>query len=91
MKIYNFYYMKWLILILFGFANSLNLESQCKFTSITSGLAHSVAIAENGTLWAWGRNHFGQLGTGDFQDADLPKLVSLDSNWTMVSARGDFP
>src|SRR5260370_26775901 len=31
---------------------------------IAAGDNHSLAIKADGTLWAWGRNDFGQLGLG---------------------------
>ena len=33
-----------------------------KFIAVSAGGAHSLAIASNGTLWAWGLNAYGQLG-----------------------------
>ena len=32
---------------------------------IAAGLWHNLARQENGDLWAWGYNFWGQLGTGD--------------------------
>ncbi|MEJ7616749.1 MAG: carboxypeptidase regulatory-like domain-containing protein, partial [Pyrinomonadaceae bacterium] len=32
---------------------------------ITAGFHHSLALKNDGTVWAWGRNDFGQLGLGD--------------------------
>lgn len=34
------------------------------WTSVACGSAHTVALASNGTLWAWGSNSAGQLGIG---------------------------
>ncbi|HEY6009435.1 MAG TPA: hypothetical protein VIU40_14005, partial [Geobacteraceae bacterium] len=31
--------------------------------TLSAGGEHSLALAENGTVWAWGKNWFGQLGT----------------------------
>ncbi|MBK7310665.1 MAG: hypothetical protein IPI93_07695 [Sphingobacteriaceae bacterium] len=31
---------------------------------ISCGGYHNLAIKANGTLWAWGRNNFGELGDG---------------------------
>jgi hypothetical protein len=33
-------------------------------TAIAAGLDHTVALKDDGTVWAWGRNVFGQLGIG---------------------------
>jgi len=34
------------------------------FASIAAGSKHRVALKTDGTLWAWGANHHGQLGDG---------------------------
>ena len=39
------------------------------------GQHHSLRIMEDGTLWAWGFNRFGQLGDGTTQNRHLPVLV----------------
>ena len=35
----------------------------------------------NGTLWCWGLNRDGQLGTGDTQTVTKPTKVGSDSDW----------
>ena len=35
-----------------------------KFIQISAGPNHSLAIADDSTLWAWGNNEFGELGDG---------------------------
>jgi cysteine-rich repeat protein len=42
---------------------------------VAAGGRHSCAIHEDGTVWCWGDNAFGQLGTGDFQPSLLPLAV----------------
>ena len=32
--------------------------------TVAAGVNHSVIVADNGTVWAWGRNTHGQLGDG---------------------------
>jgi alpha-tubulin suppressor-like RCC1 family protein len=56
------------------------------WTSIACGSNHSIALKANGTLWAWGKNDFGQLGDSSLVNKNLPVLISSDSNWTKISA-----
>jgi alpha-tubulin suppressor-like RCC1 family protein len=42
---------------------------------VAAGISHSLAWQRDGTLWAWGQNSFGQLGTGTTADAAAPVRV----------------
>ena len=33
-------------------------------TSVACGYAHTLAVSDEGALYAWGANSYGQLGTG---------------------------
>jgi len=43
--------------------------------SVAAGYAHSLAVKSDGTLWAWGRNVYGQLGDGTTTDRLTPMPV----------------
>jgi len=46
-----------------------------------------AAIKTDGTLWTWGFNLFGQLGTNDRTDRSSPvQTVSGGTNWKSVAA-----
>lgn len=55
---------------------------------VSAGRDHSVAIKNDGTLWAWGRNQRGQLGITTFDDELEPIQVGTDSDWKVASAGG---
>ncbi|WP_085053197.1 InlB B-repeat-containing protein, partial [Candidatus Magnetominusculus xianensis] len=48
-------------------------------TAIAAGTVHSLALKSDGTVWAWGYNHWGQLGNGTYgvgTNTDTPVQVS---------------
>jgi alpha-tubulin suppressor-like RCC1 family protein len=59
------------------------------WTSIAAGVGHTLALGNNGNLYAWGANSYGQLGTGTTATDSVPTLVPLPSgvhSWTAISA-----
>jgi hypothetical protein len=52
-----------------------------------------MAVKQNGTLWAWGGNSAGQLGTSNTTTYTLPVQVGLLTNWlngSKLTAAGSF-
>lgn len=54
--------------------------------SVAAGQAHSLATREDGSLWAWGTNLLGQLGTGDNVSSNIPVRVGTGNQWKAVRA-----
>lgn len=52
---------------------------------VAAARSHSLAIAQDGSLWSWGRNHRGQLGLGNTTDQDSPVQVGADTDWVAVA------
>ena len=42
---------------------------------LVAGASHNLAVAADGTLWAWGWNGYGQLGDGTTTDRSTPVQV----------------
>ncbi len=61
-----------------------------KIAAVTAGSWHSLALGMDGTLWAWGDNHFGQLGQGQTADRLRPARVPGGSGWKAIVAGEDF-
>ena len=49
--------------------------SSTTWASVSAGSYHTVAIKTDGTLWAWGRNNYGQLGDGTVVDKNTPTNI----------------
>jgi len=60
--------------------------SATKFTQVSSGGGHVLALAQDGGVWAWGSGDHGQLGTGGTYDATLPVYIPLPSKAKQVEA-----
>ena len=50
-----------------------------EFIAIAAGQFHSVALDKNGSVWAWGRNDFGQLGDGSLESSSHPMPVKNEN------------
>ena len=53
--------------------------------SIDAGDGSVLAIMNDGSMWAWGSNAYGQLGDGTQNDQSIPVMIGNDKNWKQVS------
>jgi alpha-tubulin suppressor-like RCC1 family protein len=54
--------------------------------AIAAGSFHSLALKNDGTVWAWGGNFAGQLGNGTYTDSSTPVQVgNLDGVKTIAA------
>ena len=61
-------------------------DSAKNWKEISGGGAHTLAITETGELYAWGNNHYGQLGDGITGDKNTPTRIGNAINWKKISA-----
>ena len=81
-----------------SYSCGLNIEKVSTLSNIIlieAGYSHVLALDANNTLWAWGTNKDGELGTGDVNDTvSEPVKVVFDSNESInivqISAGSDF-
>jgi alpha-tubulin suppressor-like RCC1 family protein len=52
---------------------------------ISCGSSHSMALSEKGCFFSWVLNRCGQLGTGNTNNSNKPKLVRIYSNEKMIA------
>ena len=43
---------------------------------IAAGASHAFKICNNGTVWAWGNNDYGQLGDGTTMGQNRPVKIT---------------
>jgi alpha-tubulin suppressor-like RCC1 family protein len=83
------------IFTLFNCSNDDNGSSNGSnelYRFIDSNSETSYAIRNDGTLWVWGANNFGQYGNGttDFYTDRRPRQVGTDNDWESVSAGNGY-
>ncbi|WP_068468393.1 PKD-like domain-containing protein [Candidatus Protochlamydia phocaeensis] len=66
--------------------NCLQAACDLTFIATAAGGSHSLALRNDGTVWAWGRNFNGQLGDGTTLDSSLPVQVGGGTPLTGVIA-----
>ena len=65
----------------------VQIKQNTKFTTIVAaGWLHSLAIDENGNLWAWGRNDYSALGDGTSTLRNSPVQIKSGTKFTKVAA-----
>ncbi len=55
--------------------------------TVAAGAYFNLALKNDGSLWAWGRNVFGELGNGVIGGTlDVATQVGTDRDWKMIAA-----
>ncbi len=55
-------------------------------TQVSTGMWHTCAIYDQGNLFCWGRNYYGQLGFSTEGSQNTPRPVTPEAEWAQVSA-----
>ncbi|HYH98847.1 RCC1 domain-containing protein, partial [Hyalangium sp.] len=60
-----------------------------RVVAVVAGFAHSLALREDGTVWGWGDNTYGQLGTGTGLFHLVPVRIMALTDVVAIEARDD--
>jgi len=75
----------------YGTNTPQRVGSDANWQAVAGGIDHTVALRTDGTLWAWGRNYYGQLGNGTFTTSapygiSTPRQVGTNTDWQAIEA-----
>jgi alpha-tubulin suppressor-like RCC1 family protein len=76
--------MKKTLLLLLIVLSYIRVDAQC-WKTISVGSRNISAVKSDKTLWAWGRNNYGQLGDGTLMDKNIPVQIGTSTDWQNVS------
>ena len=65
-------------------ATSSNATTGLKSIQVSAGGEHSLAIDANGSTWAWGRNHYGQLGNGTSSASNVANSIPVRAKFPIT-------
>ncbi|MFM7679084.1 MAG: RCC1 domain-containing protein [Roseiflexaceae bacterium] len=54
----------------------ISISSYITFTHVSAGNSHTCALSSNSSVYCWGWNAHGQLGTGTTDDATIPQPIT---------------
>jgi alpha-tubulin suppressor-like RCC1 family protein len=72
-------------------SSPVQVGTDTNWSKVSHSGTHALAIKTDGTLWAWGKNDYGQLGlnnilTPSYRGRSSPTQVGTGTNWMSVSA-----
>ena len=76
--------MKKIITFLVAFA-TIQISAQC-IQKMGAGSSYTAVVKSDGTLWAWGRNNYGQLGIGNTTNTAAKTQVGTANDWQDIYA-----
>jgi len=56
--------------------------------AVSGGYTHSLALASDSRVWAWGEGDVGEIGNGQWADSSQPLLVSGLTNISAIASGG---
>jgi alpha-tubulin suppressor-like RCC1 family protein len=72
-----------------NFSSPVQVGALTTWDQVACGYAHTLAIKNDGTLWAWGYNGYGQVGDNTTVNKSSPVQVGALTNWSKVSGASD--
>ncbi|MBL0013565.1 MAG: hypothetical protein IPP30_07320 [Flavobacterium sp.] len=73
-----------------NFSNTpIQISSDTDWVKISTGGLRTFALKTNGTLWGWGENLYGHLGTGNVTPHYTPFQIGNATDWTDISTSGN--
>lgn len=58
----------------------IRFSSFCYSLQVACGYAHTLVLTDEGQIYAWGANSYGQLGTGNKSNQSYPTTVIVDKD-----------
>lgn len=67
-------------------ATPIQIGTSTGWKAVSASFTHVVALKNDGSLWAWGQNNWGQLGDGTTTNRAEPVRAGSDNDWVSAVA-----
>jgi hypothetical protein len=67
-------------------ATPTRIGTETNWTQISANFTHSLALKNDGSLWAWGGNDTGELGDGTTNNRAIPTRIGTARDWRTIWA-----
>jgi len=64
------------------------IGTETNWRQIRAAGSHNLALKNDGSLWTWGGNYYGQLGDGTTNSRPTPQMVGKEHDWQTIAAVG---
>lgn len=64
----------------------VRIRADRDWVDVAAGVNFALALKQDGSLWAWGGNNYGQLGDGTAQSRNRPVRIGGDHDWAKIAA-----
>jgi alpha-tubulin suppressor-like RCC1 family protein len=68
------------------FSQFVLIDANTNWAAISGGLAHTLALKQDGSLWAWGQNDRGQVGDGTRSNKFVVTQIGSERDWQTICA-----
>jgi alpha-tubulin suppressor-like RCC1 family protein len=62
-------------------SSPVQVGTETNWNKVFAGTTHTIGMKRDGSLWAWGRNHRGQLGLNDLVTRSSPVQIGTETYW----------
>ena len=71
-------------------STTVDVKISVKYKSISAGGGHCLAIDNQGNIWSWGKNNYGQLGDGTGDNRKKLVKIEAETKFKQISAGNDY-
>ncbi|WP_395052106.1 T9SS type A sorting domain-containing protein [Flavobacterium sp.] len=70
--------------------NPIQITTSTDWLDVETNGFNTIALKNNGTLWSWGTNGYGNFGNNNTTNSYVPIQVGTDTNWLKIFEQSEY-